>query len=129
MDLTNPVIKLCIAGTQAEFQGQLSEARVLYQQAWEAAQDDYESCIAAHYVAQHQNDPRERLYWNQIALDRANAVQDPRVDEFYPSLYLNMGHSFELLGKSAEAQHYYALAAKLGYVHQDDPGAALRSER
>ena len=125
MDLTNPVIKLCLAGTQAEYKGQISEARALYQQAWEMAQDDYEACIAAHYVAQHQNDPREKLGWNQIALDKANAVHDERVDEFYPSLYLNMGHSCELLGKSVEAQHYYALAAELGYEHQDE----ARSER
>jgi len=35
MDLDNPVVKLCVAGTQAEFRGQIDEARALYQQAWE----------------------------------------------------------------------------------------------
>ena len=107
MDLNNPVIKLCIEGTQAEFQGQIDLARSHYQRAWECARDDYEACIAAHYVARHQNDPQQRLHWNQVALDKAKAVADGRVEAFYPSLYLNMGQSYELLGKREEAKRYY----------------------
>ena len=120
MDLNNPVIKLCIAGTEAEFKGQIDEARSLYQQAWAAAQDDFDTCVAAHYVARQQNNPAEKLRWNQIALDCANAVADNRVHKFYPSLYLNMGHSFEMLGNLDQAQHYYDLAAELGVIHQAD---------
>ena len=56
VDTNNHVIKLCIEGTQAEFRGQIDLARGFYQQAWESAQDDYEACIAAHYVAQHQDE-------------------------------------------------------------------------
>jgi tetratricopeptide (TPR) repeat protein len=118
MDLHNPVIKICIEGTQAEFKGQINRARRLYQQAWEAARDDFEACIAAHYVARHQDDPEKKLYWNQIALERADAVGDGRAQEFYPSLYLNMGHSYELLGNQAEAKRYYDLAAALGVTHR-----------
>ena len=117
MNLDNPVIQLCIQGTQAEFQGQLAAARSLYQQAWEVAKDDYEACIAAHYMARHQEDPQDRLHWNQVALEKARAVSDGSVQEFYPSLYLNMGHSYELLGNLVEAKRYYALAAELGVVH------------
>jgi tetratricopeptide (TPR) repeat protein len=118
MDLNNPVIKLCIEGTQAEFRGQLDEARRLYQQAWDAARDDYEACIAAHYVARFQVTPEEMLRWNQIALDRAEATEDDRGRDFYPSLYLNLGHSYEVLGNLVEAQRYYDLAADLGVKHQ-----------
>ena len=118
MNPDNPVIKLCIEGTQAEFQGLIDKARSLYQQAWDAAQDDYEACIAAHYMARHQEDSRERLHWNQVALDKANAVADERVQAFYPSLYLNMGQSHELLGDRNEAKRYYDLAAELGVIHQ-----------
>ena len=117
MDLNNPVIKLCVAGTQAEFKGQLEKARSLYQQACDVAQDDYEACIAAHYRARFQDDPLEKLYWNQVALQRAEAVGDDRVREFYPSLYLNMGQSYELLGKLEDAQRYYDMAAALGVIH------------
>lgn len=120
MDLDNPVIKLCVEGTQAEFKGRIDEARRLYQRAWDTARDDYEACIAAHYVARHQASPQETLRWNQKALDRANAVEDDRVRDFYSSLYLNMGQSYELLGQEAEARHYYQLAAELGVVHRDD---------
>jgi tetratricopeptide (TPR) repeat protein len=118
MDLTNPVMQLCIEGTQAEFRGQIDKARSLYQRAWAAAQDDFDACVAAHYMARHQDDPEKRLYWNQMALERANAAADERVREFYPSLYLNMGRSYELLGDQDAAQRYYDLAAKLGVVHQ-----------
>ena len=121
MDLENPVIKLCVAGTQAEFRGALEEARALYQQAWDSARDDYEACIAAHYVARFQDDPEQRLQWNRIALERAEVIGDERVREFYPSLYLNMGQSYELLGDQDEAKHYFDLAAGLGVVHEAAP--------
>jgi tetratricopeptide (TPR) repeat protein len=117
MDLNNPVVRLCIEGTQAEFQGQPETARTLYWQAWEAAKDDFEACIAAHYVARFQQDPADLLRWNQEALNRADAIADDRVKEFYPSLYLNMGRSYELLGNLNEAKRYYDLAAGLGLPH------------
>lgn len=120
VDPNNLVIKLCIEGTQAEFRGQIDQARSIYQKAWESAQDEYGACIAAHYVARHQDDPQKRLYWNQVALDRAKAVTDGRVESFYPSLYLNMGQSYELIGKREEAKQYYDLAAELGISHQDE---------
>lgn len=118
MNLENPVIKLCIEGTQAEFQGHIEKARSLYQKAWEAAQNDYDACIAAHYVARHQESHDDRLHWNQVALDKAKAITDTSVHEFYPSLFLNMGQSYELLGNVKEAKRYYDLAADLGVVHQ-----------
>jgi tetratricopeptide (TPR) repeat protein len=119
------VIRLCIEGTRAEFEGRVRDARTLYLRAWEAAQDDYEACVAAHYVARHQERPEDELRWNQEALARANAAcaepgGEERVRSFYPSLYLNMGHSYERLGDQAEAQRYYGLAAELGFVHQPE---------
>ena len=120
MDLDNPVIKLCIEGTQAELQGLVAKAHSLYEKAWELAQDDYDASIAAHYVARHQASHKEKLYWNQVALTKANAVAGDRVQEFYPSLFLNMGQSYELLGDLNEAKRYYDLAAELGVVHQVD---------
>jgi hypothetical protein len=118
MDQNNPVVQLCIAGTQAEFAGRQAEASALYWQAWEAAKDDYEACVAAHYVARFQKSPEDILRWNQEALDRADALKDESVKDFYPSLYLNMGRAYELLGNPAEARRYYDLAAGLGAVHQ-----------
>ena len=120
MDINNPVVRLCIAGTQAEFAGRLDDARGLYAQAWEAAHNDYEACIAAHYVARFQATPEDGLRWNLEALERARRVEDGSVEAFYPSLYLNLGRSHEALGNPAEARRYYGLAAGLGVVHQPD---------
>jgi hypothetical protein len=121
MDTDNPVVKLCIDGARAEFERRLDDARELYLQAWTAASNDYEACIAAHYVARFQDSPQNTLAWNEEALNRANAVADEQVAAFYPSLYVNMGHSYEMLGRLADAQRYYDLAAKLGLQHQTDP--------
>jgi len=120
MDTNNPVIQLCIQGAQAEFEHRIEDARALYQQAWDFHADDYEACIAAHYVARFQDSAEESLKWNQIALECAEAVNDERVREFYPSLYLNLGRSYEAVGNPEEAQSYYDLAAELGVIHQPD---------
>lgn len=117
MDINNPVIKLCIEGTQAEFRGCIDEARAIYLRAWELVQTDYEACIVAHYIARYQEDNQKRLEWNLIALDKALAVGDERVKEYYPSLYVNLGRSYELLGCLADAKHYYDKAADFGLVH------------
>ena len=120
MDINNPVIQICIEGTRAEFERRLDDARLLYLQAWETRTDDYEACIAAHYVARFQKTLEEKLHWNQVALEHANTVDDERVKDFYPSLYVNLGQSYEALGDPVNAQKYYQLAADLGLTHQPD---------
>jgi tetratricopeptide (TPR) repeat protein len=120
MDTTNPVIQLCIQGALAELEKRRDDARALYQQAWNLHGDGYEACIAAHYLARFQDTPEETLHWNQVALEHAIAVGDERVAEFYPSLYLNLGRSHEILENMDKAQSYYHLAAKLGVVHRPD---------
>ena len=111
MDPANPVVKLCAEGMTAESEGRSSDAKALFEEAWNASSDDFEACIAAHYVARHQPTMEAAFHWNQEALRRADAVPDERVREFYPSLYLNVAHSLERLGKLVEARHYYSLAA------------------
>lgn len=120
MDTHNPVIRLCIEGARAEFEHRLEDARVLYQQAWEAHTDDYEACIAAHYVARFQDSAENALQWNQLALSHAIAVDDERVKGFHPSLYLILGCSYEVVGNQDQAQKYYELAAQSGIIHQPD---------
>ena len=118
MDTSNQVIQLCLEGSRAEFEHRSEAAHRLYQQAWDLASDDYESCVAAHYLARFQPTPEETLHWNQEALKRAELVADERVRDSYPSLYLNLGHSYEMLGDQAHAQKFYALAAELGVTHR-----------
>lgn len=126
MNQGSEVVQLCIQGTRAEYAGRVDEARSLYAQAWELAASNADACIAAHYVAHLQDDLVERLRWNQIALDRADAadaadaVNQEEVKTFYPSLYLNMGQSHELLGHAEEAQKFYNLAASFGANHNEE---------
>lgn len=121
MDLANRVIHLCSAGTWAEYERRLEDAQGYYWQAWQAAADDFEDCVAAHYVARFQADPVERLRWNQVALDRAEAVRDERAVSFFPSLYLSLGRAFELAGEADRAQEYYSAVECLGVPHQPGP--------
>ena len=111
MDPNNPVIKLCSEGMRAEAEGRAGDARTFFTQAWEASMDDYDACVAAHFLARQQDTAQDMLRWNQEALLRADAAGDERVRGFYPSLYLNMGFSYEVLGNRAEAVKYYELAA------------------
>jgi hypothetical protein len=99
MDPNNAVVQLCIEGTRAEYAGKPEDAHVLYQRAWEIAADDYEACIAAHYVARFQDTVQESLHWNKVTLAHADAVSEHRVHDFYPSLYLSLGKAYELLGE------------------------------
>lgn len=110
MDPENPVVALCVRGMQAETECRGDDARVLYEQAWRARRDDYEACIAAHFLARRQDTPADELRWNREALDRAGAAGDERVRGFHASLYLNLGHSHETLGELDEARRCYALA-------------------
>ena len=118
MDLDNPVIRLCLASAQAEFEKRIGDARVLAGRAVEIAQDEFEACAAAHYMARYQETPESILAWNEKALLHADAVDDEQVHDFYPSLYVNVGYGHELCGHAAQAEHYYHLAESLGLHHE-----------
>lgn len=112
MDPNNPVSKLCAEGMKAEGKGNHARALELFLEAWEIASDAFEACIAAHYVARNRPDQEEMLRWNQVALRLARASGDDRVSNFFPSLLLDLGHSYEVTGKIEEAKRYYELAAE-----------------
>jgi len=110
MDPTNPVIRLCVQGVEAEQQQRLDDARAHYQNAWRASRNDVEACIAAHYIARSQTEAMQMLWWNQIALSRADSSHDEAVRPFYASLHLNLGLAHEKLGQVAAARHHYMRA-------------------
>jgi hypothetical protein len=110
MNPNNPVVKLCVAGMAAEGEGRTADAKALFEQAWAASRDDYESCISAHYLARHQPTPQDELEWNRLALERADRAGGERVQGFYASLYLNFAHSLEKLGRATEACASYERA-------------------
>jgi tetratricopeptide (TPR) repeat protein len=81
--------------------------------AWAARRDDFEACVAAHFVARHQDSPEEALRWNRAALEHADRDASGGVAGFYPSLYLNLGYSHEMLGDIDQAARCYETAAGL----------------
>jgi tetratricopeptide (TPR) repeat protein len=110
MDPENPIVKCCVQGMDCESKGDFETASRLFLAAWEQSTDDFERCIAAHYVARHQKSPEEALIWNQRSLDHALAVKGETVCGFFPSLYLNLGKAFEDLARWDEARQFYDMA-------------------
>lgn len=111
MDPNNPVVKLCVEGMEREGRGDVTGAAKHFEQAWAQSTNDFERCIAAHYVARHQPSHDLAFDWNQVAMDCAGRVSDNRVAGFLPSLCLNLGKSHEDLGNQAEARRLYQRAA------------------
>lgn len=110
MDPDNPVIRLCKLGVEAEAAERFDEARALFERAWRSSSNNVEACIAAHYVARRQRTADQMLWWNQIALARADATRDGRVRGFYASLHLNLAMAHEHLGQPGAAHHHYSRA-------------------
>jgi hypothetical protein len=111
IDAQNRVVQYCVEGMEREQEGRHEEALRLFMLAWDQSRDAFERSIAAHYVARHQTTPEMALHWNQASLTNADAVVGDRVQEFFPSLFLNMGKSHEDLGNLKDARRFYALAA------------------
>ncbi|MFJ4775884.1 hypothetical protein [Streptomyces sp. NPDC088762] len=111
------VVELCVQGMTAEAEGRNSDARGLFQRAWDIAADDYEACVAAHYLARHQPTPEATLRWNETCLALADRVGDERVRGFHPSLHGTIGRAHLDLGRPAEARaHFEAAAGRLADV-------------
>lgn len=64
---------------QAEVRAGTTMPEPFSQRAGEAATDDYDACVAAHYLARQQQTAQQILRWNQECLDRADRVGDERV--------------------------------------------------
>lgn len=110
VDLTNPVVVLVGEGMKLEGTGDFAAAASRYSEAWDAAADDYERCVAAHYVPRLIEDAQEKLRWNLDALRLADAVGDDRVVGFYASLHANVGWCHLQLGDRGAALTAYSRA-------------------
>lgn len=114
MDVSSRTAQLCLAGTRAEFERRVDDARRLYVEAWHASADDRDAAMAAHYVAHLTADPADALHWHRVAI--ARALRDPRAVEFLGSLWLSLGGAHEAVGDAAEAERCFGLAAEHGLV-------------
>ena len=110
-DPENKIVKLCAEGMQLEAEGKIDEAHSRFQYAWDSAENDFEAFTAAHYLARNQKEPSAVLQWNLEALRRAGLVNDGGIKGHYPSVYLNVGKSYEALNQIKEASFHYQAAA------------------
>lgn len=123
----NNVVRLCARGMNEEALGNLETAFQLYLEAWERAISDFEKFTAAHYLARHQEEPHECLYWNEQALQFALRIDEETVREYLASLYLNIGKSYETLHNFPKARQHYQLAASfIQYLPNDGYGRMIR---
>jgi hypothetical protein len=110
MDLDNPVVRLCAEGMEAERSGRYDDARALFKEAWDRRRNDYEGCIAAHYLARHQPDAASELRWNLAALALAGGASARDVRGFLASLHLNVAASYAKLGQDAQSRAHLTQA-------------------
>ncbi|MCZ4084647.1 hypothetical protein [Streptomyces antarcticus] len=111
MNTDQQTVRLCAQGMAAEAEGRDDDARDLFREAWDSAGDDYEACVAAHYLARQQPTPEAALHWNRTCLELADRVGDARVAGFRPSLHGTIGRARLDLGRPAEARYHFEAAA------------------
>lgn len=119
-DTNNNIVKLCAEGMMLEGEGKPQEAHKLFQQAWQESINNYEKCIAAHYLARHQHSVADKLKWDKTALDMALQVTETDMKETLPSLYLNIGKCYEDLNDTMNALENYKTAKSFTLYLPDD---------
>ena len=97
----------------------------LFERAWELRSDDFDACVAAHYLARHQPDAESALEWNARALAHAEAAGPERVRGFFPSLLLNLAKAYEDVGDLAAAARHYDRAGEEARGLPDDGYSAM----
>lgn len=86
-------------------------AKTAYQEAFDGATSEVARCWAAHMVAIEEDVPEEKLRWNVVSLEAADAAAgDPRQSGLYPTVLANIGLSHLWMAHPAEAQHWYEKA-------------------
>lgn len=127
-DPDNTVVKLCADGMEFEGQGNHEKAHQNFVQAWEAANDNSEKFIAAHYLARHQKNVVDKLYWDEVALQMALEIQDETIFPQLPSLYLNIGKCYEDMKNFPKANENYLLAESFtSYLPDDGYGNMIKA--
>lgn len=119
-DPDNTIVKLCAEGMEFEGQGNHKKAHQNFEQAWESANDNSEKFIAAHYLARHQKNVVDKLYWDEVALQMALEMKDETIYPQLPSLYLNIGKCYEDLKNFSKAKKNYLLAESFIHYLPDD---------
>ena len=124
-DPKNEIVQLCAKGIELEATN-LSEAKKLYEQAWQLSETPIDKLTAAHYMARIQPDVLHKLKWDKIALEQALLIDSAEVKGSLPSLYLNIGKCHEDMGQRKEAlEHYVKAQEYVKYLNKDGYGTMI----
>jgi len=127
-DSNNKVVQLCAKGMELEGCGEKESALNLFQEAWEAATNDFEKFTSAHYIARHQPTTEDKLKWDQAALTLALGINDQSVKAALPSLYLNVAKCYEDLNDLDKARENYNNAVSFtNLLPEDGYGNMIRA--
>jgi hypothetical protein len=107
---SNNVVKLCIQGMAMEDAGAPGAGGPLFLQAWEESSNDFEKFLAAHFMARHQNNVRDKLKWHEAALQFARDVNDEAARSALPSLHSSIAKCYEELNDVENARKHRELA-------------------
>ncbi len=112
----------------AEGKGEMEKAKNLFLQAWRESESDFEKFTAAHFVARHQENVSDKLYWDELALEMAKRIKDESIKSTYPSLYLNIGKCYEDLDDFERAiENYQKAESYTEFLSEDGYGKMIKS--
>ena len=127
-DPSNKIIQLCAEGMEAEGKGGIEAAKKLFLKAWEESTTNFEKFTASHYLARNQENIEEELIWNLESLRLASLIDEDSMKEYFSSLHLNIGKSYEKLNDKEKAKEHYKIAADyLHHLSEDGYGQMIRT--
>jgi tetratricopeptide (TPR) repeat protein len=104
--------------------GDREEARQALEDIWDGLGEEgnaFYRCVAAHYIADMQDDLQEELAWDIRALEIADAhAGDPSIRAFLPSLHLNLADCYRLMGDFDKAGEHADKGMELSAVLGND---------
>ncbi|MFW0796530.1 hypothetical protein AAFP30_22165 [Gordonia sp. CPCC 205515] len=125
MSRLDDVLAWCERGVTAESVGLFADADIAYRNAWNAALEPYERCLAAYHLARVQPTPGQQLDWNRIALDHASTADPKAVAEMLPSLQLAAASAARAAGDVSAARRSYIAAAQAHSQESDSTSGPM----
>ena len=117
------------AAIELSVRGDREAAREQFTELWAEATDPLHRCMIAHHLADQQEDVREELRWDLVALELASSITDERATEvgsivpvraFYPSLHVNLGDAYRRAGELSLAREHLDLGLAAADALADD---------
>jgi hypothetical protein len=122
------------AAIELSQRGERETARAAFAELWDVVTEPLHRCAVAHAMADVQDDLRDELAWDLLALDAAREVTDQQTSEagmvggasgMLPSLHLNLGDDYRRLGDGDAAREHLELGLAATSSLGDDGYAGM----